>query len=338
VIDTTAALSPGWWLKRLLTKLGDAAPRYDLLDSYYTGDAMIPINASKAARDAYRRLMAMSRTNFAELVVEAVRERMKPVAFRTGAQGDDNGDAEAWAIWQANSLDADSALVHRASLSMADSYVIVGDVDPLIGAPLITPEDPREVVTEHDSVHKRRVIAALKAFRDDAAGEDRVYLYLPGEVYKASRPADQTGAGMSYTVDGWDWLDNGQPQQLPVDDVPVVRFANRGDLTGCSKGEFETHLSILDRINYTILNRLEIATLQAFRQRGLKGDFPTSDPATGAEIDYNDIFASDPGALWLLPTTAEVWESGQVDLGPIRQAIRDDVQDLAAVTRTPCST
>jgi hypothetical protein len=26
---------------------------------------------------------------------------------------------------------------------------------------------------------------------------------------------------------------------------------------------------------------------------------------------------------------------GQVDLGPVRQAIRDDVQDLAAVTRTP---
>jgi hypothetical protein len=30
-----------------------------------------------------------------------------------------------------------------------------------------------------------------------------------------------------------------------------------------------------------------------------------------------------------------MWESGAVDLNPIRQAIRDDVQDLAASTRTP---
>jgi hypothetical protein len=121
--------------------------------------------------------------------------------------------------------------------------------------------------------------------------------------------------------------------------VPVVGLPNRETLSdrregqGRSWGEFEPHRAILDRINYTILNRLEIATMQAFRQRGIKG-VPTHD-AQGNEVDYDDVFAADPGALWLLPDTAEVWESGQVDLGPIRQALRDDVQDLAAVTRTP---
>jgi hypothetical protein len=80
-------------------------------------------------------------------------------------------------------------------------------------------------------------------------------------------------------------------------------------------------------------NRLEIGTLQAFRQRAVKG-VPAKDEA-GNEINYDDIFALDPGALWVLPATAELWESGTVDLGPIRAAIRDDVQDLAATTRTP---
>src|SRR5690606_14672608 len=105
-------------------------------------------------------------------------------------------------------------------------------------------------------------------------------------------------------------------------------------MSGVGRGEFERHLAILDRINYTILSRLEIATLQAFRQRAIKGDLPRKD-AQGNLIDYDDIFSADPGALWMVPATADIWESGQVDLGPIRSAVRDDVQDLAAVTRTP---
>src|SRR5690606_10674490 len=55
----------------------------------------------------------------------------------------------------------------------------------------------------------------------------------------------------------------------------------------------------------------------------------------GNPVDYDDIFEQGPGALWKLPATAQLWESGQVDLGPIRQAARDDIQDLCAVTRTP---
>src|SRR5690242_1446333 len=140
-IDTSEALTPGWYLKRLMCKLEAKRPGYDLLDRYYSGDAITtPLNPSRAVRDAFRRLMQMSRTNFAELVVEAVRERMNPAGFRTGADGDDLGDAEAWRIWQANELDADSGLVHRASLAMGDAYVIVGGVDQEIGAPVITPE------------------------------------------------------------------------------------------------------------------------------------------------------------------------------------------------------
>lgn len=335
-IDTTKPLSPGWWVNRLMLRLADRQARFDALEDYYTGESAVPVNTTKAVKNAYRRLMAMARTNFAELVVEAVRERMLVTGFRTGADGDELGDKEAWSIWQANALDADALLVHRASLAMGDAAVIVGGVDPEIGAPVITPEDPREVIVEHDPIRRRRPLAALKVFADDVAGRQRAYLYLPGFVVRASR--EKTQEMMPLDVENWDW--DGPAEKLPAPVVPVVSFPNRATLTertdgqGRSWGEFEPHLAILDRINYTILSRLEIATLQAFRQRGIKGNFPENN-AAGEPIDYNDIFAADPGALWLLPETAEVWESGQVDLGPIRQAVRDDVQDLAAVTRTP---
>lgn len=346
MIDTQTANSPGWWLDRLISALGQRQARYDLLDSYYTGEIGPPVMATKAVKQAYQRLMSMAGTNFAELVVEAVRERMVPSGFRTGADSDELGDAEAWRIWQANSLDADAPLVHRASLTMGDAYVIVGGVDDETGAPVITPEDPREVIAERDPVRRRRVVAALKVFADDVQEVQWAYVYLPGEVWRAVRQntpspggsIDQVPGSVALDSSGWEWA--GKPDNLPAPVVPVVPFPNRDTLAGRrdgmgkSWGEFEPHRQILDRINYTILSRLEIATLQAFRQRGLKGNFPDNN-AAGEPINYDDVFAADPGALWLLPETAEVWESGQVDLGPIRQAIRDDVQDLAAVTRTP---
>jgi hypothetical protein len=332
VINTQDRLSPGWWFERLLKDLEGRQARYRMLESYYDGTASVPHTTMRELKDSYRRLMHISRTNFAELVVEAVRERMNPSGFRTGASGDDNGDQDAWAIWQANTLDADSALVHRALLSLSETYVIVGPVDDDTGAPVITPEDPCEVVTAQDPVRKRKTVAALKVFHDYMASEDVAYVYLPGRVFQArrARPANSTFE-FSKSFAEWDWVDDGQ--DLPAGVVPVVRFVNRAKLGGQGRAEFETQISILDRINYTLLNRIEIATLQAFRQRAIKG-VPIKD-AEGNDVDYSDIFAADPGAIWHIPDAAEIWESGEVDLGPIRSAIRDDIQDLAAVTRTP---
>lgn len=337
VDDANMPGSPGWWLARLLERLALQAADAETLDDYFRGEQTIPIT-SPNVREAYRRLMSIAHTNFAELIVEAVRERMRPNGFRTGAVSDPTGDAEAWRVWQANSLDADSHLVHRAMLSMGSAYVIVGGVDPDIDAPVITPEDPRQVVAEVDPVRRRRVRAALKVWHDDIDEVDRAYLYLPGEVWKASRinttPYEMPTASEHVLPLGADWTwDSDTPERLPMAVVPVVPFVNRPDLYSSPRGEFQSHLGLLDRINYTILSRLEIATLQAFRQRGIKG-VPSKDPQ-GRTIDYSDVFASDPGALWLLPETAELWESGQVDLGPLRMAIADDVEHLAAVTRTP---
>lgn len=336
-VDTSdAAGSPGWWLGRLMVRLALQADHAQVLDDYFTGEAALPV-ISPNVKDATRQILGIARTNFAELIVQAVQERMNPVGFRTGAVADPTGDSEAWRVWQANSLDADCHLVHRAQLAMGSGYVIVGGVADDIGAPLITPEDPRQVIAELDPTRRRRVLAALKVWHDDVADVDRAYLYLPGEVWKASRSNQIAAATASIEPVaisrwGWEW-DDDTPEALPIDAVPVVPFLNKPDLFSNPKGEYETHLPLLDRINYTVLSRLEIATLQAFRQRAVKG-VPVHDER-GNEIDYGDIFAADPGAIWQLPETAELWESGQVDLGPLRAAVGDDVEYLAAVTRTP---
>jgi len=327
--------SPAWWLARLLEGLAVQADMADRLDTYYQGEQGIPVHANRSVADAFSRMMSIANTNFAFLIVEAVRERMAPGGFRTGAVPDRRGDTEAWAMWQANALDADCDLVHRSMLALGAGYTIVGR-EPETGQVVITPEDPRQVYAERDPVHRRLVRAAIKVFHDDVAEVDRAMLYLPGKLYRAARPAPlgASAAGrpsISLSEGGWMW--DGPTEVVPTTRIPVVPFLNRPDIFGTPTGEFQLVIPILDRINYTILNRLEIATLQAFRQRAVKG--LQQRDAEGNLIDYDNVFAADPGALWQLPETAEMWESGQVDLGPIRSAIRDDVEHLAAVSRMP---
>ena len=329
MIETTEPLTPGWWLKRLVGQLEERRPRYDMLESYYEGTNGIPAHADSAVREAARRLMAMSKTNFAELAIEATRERMVPIGFRTGAPSDDFGDRVAWDIWQGNSLDADHKLLDSAALSLSQAYTIVGTVDPDLGVPLITQEDPREMIAETDPARRRKVRAAAKVFEDTINGVDLAYLYLPGWVLRAYTPHRD---GSTSDISGWEWFDQ---QRLPIDDVPVVPFAYRPRMRGLPKGEIEPHLPILDRINYTILNRLEIMTLQAFRQRAVKG-VPTTNP-DGTEVDYDDLFRQGPGAIWTLPASAELWESGTLELTPVLESIKGDIRDFAAVTRTPLS-
>jgi hypothetical protein len=339
-IDVSDPTKPGWWFNRMAKDLAARAPGYQLLDSYMSGESALPVATSKAVKESYQRLMRISRTNYAELVVEATRERMMPLGFRTGATDDDLGDKEAWRIWQANSLDADSGIGHRGGLSMGRFYVMVGGIDSELGVPVITLEDPREVITVQHPMKRRQSIAALKVFRDELYGVERAFVMVGGFIYRYFRqvPFSRSlvthnghGAGL---LDG-DWEEESfEPLGTPPNIIPVVEFTNRTKLGGREPfGEYETHLGLLDRINYTILNRVEIATLQAFKQRAIKG-VPTHD-AKGAAIDYSDVFDADPGAMWQLPDTADIWESGEVDLGPIRSSVQDDVQALAAVTRTP---
>lgn len=334
-IDVDTPGSDGWWLQELSWKLQRRLPRIESLDRWFRGDSPLPEgNQVQALRLAYQALQRKARTNYAELIVEAVGDRMQVTGFRTAAGDDDNGDREARRIWQANRLDVHASDVHDSFLALGDAYVIVGAGDD--GVPLITGEDPRQVVTDHDP-RDGSVRAALKMFVDTMFGLEFAYLYLPGQVLVASREVRRAAYPAPrgwFSSQSWSW-DDDRSSDLPFDRVPVVRFQNRSGLDGdCGIGEFEPHIDLLDRINHGVFQRMTIATMQAFRQRAIK-NAPMVDEETGLEIDWEGILVADPGAVWAIPGSVELWESGQVDLTPILSAVRDDLQSLSAVTRTP---
>lgn len=347
-IDMSVQNSPGWWLAMLHQRLeqrrygfgwsaGRRHRRYyrpglDLLDDYLRGDPPLPDVASGWG-DLYAGLLREARMNYADLVVSSKTDRMIPLGWTTAVDSDETGDQVAERISVANELPLRLSDAFRKAIAFGSSYLMVGGPRPELGGmPSISAEDPRETITADDPV-TGRAMAALKMFCDEWTGDQLAYVYTPGTVWVARR-----GSGIGYsTGGGWEW-DQSLSRDYPpgfADLVPVVHLQNTD-----GRGEFEPHLSVLDRINSEIFRRVTVAMWQAHRQRGIKGLPKTDDDQppneTGSNVvDYSDAFVADPMSIWLLPADADIWESGTVDITGIRASVKDDATALCAVTGTP---
>jgi hypothetical protein len=180
VIDTQTPLSPGWWLQRQGKILLERRPWYDKLWRYYSGDPDLPEGA-EGCRAAYRAFQKKARINYANLIASAVTDRLAINGFRTGAEDDENGDADARDIWNANDMRVASSDLHTFVAAMSRAYTIVGGpTSETAGLPRITVEDPRQVITAQDSADPRITRAGLKMFTDEWTARDMAYVYLPG--------------------------------------------------------------------------------------------------------------------------------------------------------------
>ena len=353
-IDVDQVYSPGWWLMQLSEKLNGRMERLERLRRYADGDADLPESA-ESVRKSYAAFQRKARLNMAELMVSSVRERMHVRAIQTAQPtNDERGDEAARALFDANQLDVELPDVLDNMLALGDAYMIAGRYGSDGGGdPVLTGEDPRQGVTIHDPVRQSEVLAAAKFYSDPIQQLDYAILWVRGgnvpgvaetRRWVAARPAGRGNRSVRFDSHSWGWVkglhaaDPTGELGLPTgtERVPVVRFRNRR-----AQGIFEIHIDHIDRINHGILQRVIIATMQAYRQRAIKGDlpevYPDSHPRAGERIDYNDIFRADPGALWMLPETAEMWESGQVDLNGVLRSVEDDIKQLAAVSRMPLS-
>jgi hypothetical protein len=313
----------------------------------FAGDAPFPVITDNQ-KDAVRWFVSQSRTNFERLIVNSVLSRLRIKGIRTKEGNDDRGDADAMNTWRKSRGKLWSHDVHRMALAMSRGFVIVGKDKN--GRLLVTAEDPRMVTAITDPENPYEVLAGLKVFYDHVEGVEKCYLYLPGQPpLVATRRGDQgaiTPSASWFSERNYDWVAASTLPEFSAEDFeqipsvgeapwlkangtltdvcPIVPFVNEDGLS-----EFEPFIPLLDRINQQILQRMTIATIEAFKQRAFKG-LPQKDPKTGADIDYNSVFVADPGAIWNVPASVEIWESGQVDLQPILLAIRDDIRDLAA--------
>lgn len=360
--------TPEWWMTTMAARLLDRQRliRLAVLRAYRSGCPPLP-QVSASQRKGFYEFQRLSRSNFARPIINAPAHRMGIRAIRTAAADDANGDQVAWRYFTANGLDVAATDVHSDLLTFAESYVRVG-VNAR-GVPVALRRDPWSCITMQDPLDPQTTIAAFELLWDENVGRDYAYLWLPGQQWVADR--ERTGRPGAFPVPGLLAADarrcglgfmrqSFDPQSFsmrPLEDdvdeadrdggpysqtfsqqvVPVVRFSNRDGV-----GEFEEHLDLIDRINHTIMNRVVIAAIQAYKQRALQQTadgssdrLPDKNPETGEDIQWEDVFQPGPDALWKLPPGVTIWESAETQLQGILSSITDDVKHLSADTDTP---
>jgi len=336
LVATTVTGSDDWWLMRLAQGLGAGFPRLAKLRSYATGEAPVPLDSAKPTRAAYARFVRRCRLNMADLITGARVSRMKPLGFRTAAPDDDFGDRQAWSTWKRSHMKVGFRDLVRDLGNYGTAYCTTTGSASLDSPPLLLRSNGWTTITEQWAYQPWEARTALVIGHDPIAGKDVLTLFGQGWMRTASRAARTATIPQDGSVwapgRGWSW----EGDRVPLGYTqlnPVVRYDTAG-----GRGLFENHLDSLDRINATILDRLTITAMQAFRQRAIEGNlprtYPDEHPQAGQVIDYDAIYSAGPAALWPLPAGAKVWESAVTDIRPILDAIKDDVRQLAAVSST----
>lgn len=330
--------SDDWWLVRLANRLGEGLPRMKKLTTYRDGDALLPTDTwDSATSEQYWRFCRRSRLHVAETLRDARTDRQEVVAFRTSAQGDDNGDMVAQAIWDRSRMAMQSVPLFNDVGDFGRAYIIT--TPDARGKALWQIENEWDTISEADPRFPWITRAAITVGYNAILRTEEITLFRPGYYRVAYRsttvptlPSD--GTVWNVTSD-WTWVS--EPIRTgAIDDSLVIPLA-----TPDGFGIYEKHLDTLDRINEITLNALTLIVMQSFRQRAVMADlddtYPEDHPKAGEPIDYDEVFRTGPAALWTLPATAKMWESASTDVRPIYEARKDELKDLCTITRTPMS-
>lgn len=299
-------------------------------DAYYEGDHRLTFATAKF-REAFGGLFGTLADNWMPMVVDSSVERLDVQGFRFGDTQE--ADADAWDIWQANGLDAESDMLHTESVKLGESYWLV---DPIVAngdPPKITSEHPSQVIVAWAPGNRRERLAALKKWVGDD-GSAYATVYLPSAVHKFQSESSLAIGGI--TGDQINWVrrrdDPGGINPLGV--VPVVPVCNSPSMLGGGQSDIRACIPLQNAINKLICDMLIGSEYQAFPQRVLMGvDVPRDE--NGNPVRAAELKASQ-NRLWVFPNPdAKVAEFNAADLDNYGKAVEKLVQHLTAISRTP---
>lgn len=325
-----APLSPEWWLARLYKHLVKRREMVDFFSDYYCGEHPLPWVAPQA-RDEFRRIVKMTRSNYMGLVCDATAERLNVEGFRFGGEGD--ADAETWRIYQANNLDADSDMAWLEAIISGYSYFHVAPNAKNEKTPHIWVEHPSQAIVEHvPGTNRRERAASLKVWDDDWTGEVHAVLQLPTLIYKyrASRPKGEGRDSLPWAereVEGEQ--PNGQ-RKNPLGVVSMVEVPNNPRLLHGGVSELYDLTDIQDRVNKTLFDRLQTQEFGVDPQKWASA-FPDVDEDGNPNV-------VEFGRNRMVTTNVEETRFGNfavAPLDPYSLAKREDVKDIASRSRTP---
>ena len=355
-----------YWLSVLADKLAARMPVLCKLRTFYDGRELVPTNAIPSGTDQksfaiYKRFLELGTVNYARIITDNVASRQKPVGFRQVSDRVSRS-VEADTTWRRNRMDLKSRQVFHDVALYGSGYLLVDLIGDTPQISVLTPwntyvseDDEVAVCYSYDSMNQVERIGLFRCERDKNGVVTNVY------CRSASRQSDTRTLLDESDTDGiYDFCNNPDSQQpefnqgftwlagretLPYATecgyLPLIRLGS-----GTGMGQFEPHIPALSALDQQKFDRFCIQTMQAFRQRAIKGMkrvvYSENDPQVvagmahaGDQIDFSDLYAMGPAALWMLPEDTDIWESQVTDITQWCTASAHDVKQLAAATGTP---
>jgi Phage portal protein, SPP1 Gp6-like len=332
------------WLRVLTRRMDLRRLGVLMLRSYVDGNAPLP-EMSRETRQAWMYFQRRARTNWGELIVNSVVDRIVPNGITVDGANDSADAKQVQNVWMQNRMSGVFKEWLRYGMIFGQSYLTVwggGDSSSLLrpsAKTVITADSPETMIVVTDPLQHWKPVAALRTWRNIDEARDYLIVWTQGGWQRYVRPT-YTRIELKIIPSKWlvnlaegAWTPEGQPggqSDDPNAPIPVVVYNNPG-----GAGDYELHLDLINRINAGLLERLVVCAMQAFRQRAIQGGVLPEKDEHGNRIPYEDVFAPAPGALWNIPEGLEIWESEQVDVRGLLESSKDDIRQLSAVTRTP---
>lgn len=312
------------WLPILAKRHDEAAARIARLRSYTNGNPPAP-EMGKNTRASWVAFQKKACMNLGGLVVTSAAELIR----LNGVTVNGNKDAELRARRILRDNRFDTVLSDAITWALTDGVAYLMTARDEKGRAVITAESAEFITAAADPLTPWKARAGLKVWRDLDEGLDFAFVWDGTYRARFARPIRDREQKIITRVSGGNWT----PMEIvEVGRVPLIILRPSSD----GLGAFEPHTGIIDRAHLTILNRLHITAMQAFKQRAIKGRLPDTDEE-GNPNDWSDMLTPAPGALWNLPEGVDIWESGTTDINPILTAAKADLRDLAGMSRTPIS-
>lgn len=318
-------------LHSLGERLSDRQSELLKYQRYYDGDHPMAF-ATAEFREEFGRILEDLRDNYCRLVPKAKSERMIVTGFLVPGDNEDGAaDDEAWRIWQANRMDAQSRMAHDEALVKKVAYATVWPNQKDPPTPRIAVESPLQTIVDYEPGDRTSRLSALKRWK---GADKHLYatVYLPDGIWKfrTESPIDQPDDTPREKVE---WVERGPMVPNPFGVVPVVPLPNDPELLTEGRSELADAIPIQDAINKLWHDLIVSSEFGAYVQRLLTGveapiDPETRQPLKGWKPEVSRIM-----------TTANPEARGfafeATDLDNFIKAIDRAVQSLAIKTRTP---
>lgn len=341
-------------VESLYGRLSSRRPDIEKLNRYFRGSQPLAF-ASDEWRAFHKGRFGDFSDNWCGVVANSPSERLRVNGFRLGADTDPMSDDERQLMraWGINEMDAQSSQGFLQSIIAKRSAVLVwGDVDD---QPLLTWEDPAQVVIDYDPQRPRIRRSALKAWIE--GDNEYATLYTPDEVWKFQRPtvagtaiSGTTTSGLhvpsgSFSQGGWKPRENTGddvwPIQNPLGLVPLVEFPNRPMLGGDPLSDISGTMSMQDAINLLWAYLFGAADYASMPARVVMGQEPPKVPildSNGQKIGEKPVEIEElkrGRMLWLTGQNSKIDQFAPAKLDVFTEVINRAVRHLAAQTRTP---